>query len=176
MTVIIQALQCKPLVQYASVVSMYMMLARAHLHASTLLVVGQWISLSATHSCIFVYTTPQVNILQQQLHYFVCVLAQSPFVPLNMRRAHGIQLCAVILMSTWFTPSQLHIDKLTLFDRFDASMLAPAPHFTFRACSYAQSRCQKLLYKQTVYPYGLNHNVKNSGNVSKKGIENIVVW
>ena len=27
-----------------------------------------------------------------------------------------------------------------------------------------------------IYPYGLNNNVKNLGNVSKKGTENIVVW
>jgi hypothetical protein len=28
----------------------------------------------------------------------------------------------------------------------------------------------------TIYPYGLNGNVKNLDNVSKKGTENIVVW
>ena len=37
---------------------------------------------------------------------------------------------------------------------------------------------EEYWYKElaTIYPYGLNDNVKNLGNVSKKGTENIVVW
>ena len=46
--------------------------------------------------------------------------------------------------------------------------------------SLASKRLQREEYWSrelaTIYPYGLNDNVKNLGNVSKKGIENIVVW
>ena len=46
--------------------------------------------------------------------------------------------------------------------------------------SLASKRLQReeYWYKElaTIYPYGLNDNVKNLGNVSKKGTENIVVW
>ena len=46
--------------------------------------------------------------------------------------------------------------------------------------SLASKRLQREEYwyreLATIYPYGLNDNVKNLGSVSKKGIENIVVW
>ena len=46
--------------------------------------------------------------------------------------------------------------------------------------SLASKRLQReeYWYKElaTIHPYGLNDNVKNLGNVSKKGTENIVVW
>ena len=46
--------------------------------------------------------------------------------------------------------------------------------------SLASKRLQReeYWYKElaTIYPYGLNDNVKNVGNISKKGTENIVVW
>ena len=46
--------------------------------------------------------------------------------------------------------------------------------------SLASKRLQReeYWYKElaTIYPYGLNDNVKKVGNVSKKGTENIVVW
>ena len=46
--------------------------------------------------------------------------------------------------------------------------------------SLASKRLQReeYWYKElaTIYPYGLNGNVKKVGNVSKKGTENIVVW
>ena len=46
--------------------------------------------------------------------------------------------------------------------------------------SLASKRLQReeYWYKElaTIYPYGLNDNVKNLGNISKKGTENVVVW
>ena len=41
-----------------------------------------------------------------------------------------------------------------------------------------QTTTEEYWYKElaTIYPYGLNDNVKKVGNVSKKGTENIVVW
>ena len=46
--------------------------------------------------------------------------------------------------------------------------------------SLASKRLQReeYWYKElaTIYPYGLNDNIKNLGNVSMKGTENIVVW
>ena len=46
--------------------------------------------------------------------------------------------------------------------------------------SLASKRLQReeYWYKElaTIYPYGLNDNVKKVGNISKKGTENIVVW
>ena len=50
-----------------------------------------------------------------------------------------------------------------------------------RECpSLVSKRLQREEYRYkelaTIYPYGLNDNVKNLGNISKKGIENVVVW
>ena len=46
--------------------------------------------------------------------------------------------------------------------------------------SLASKRLQReeYWYKElaTIYPYGLNDNMKNLDNISKKGTENIVVW
>ena len=41
-----------------------------------------------------------------------------------------------------------------------------------------QLQREEYWYKElaTIYPYGLNDNVKNLGNISKKGTENVVVW
>lgn len=43
-------------------------------------------------------------------------------------------------------------------------------------CLSLASKREEYWYEDTVYPYGLNDNVKNLCNISKKDIENVVVW